>query len=65
MRSATILMAILGVLTIAGCDSNGRYTVPMSGASDTTAVTSPNPNNPRADDPLDPSMNPHYMHSRH
>ncbi len=59
MRSAKILIASLALLTIAGCDSNGRVSVPLDNVNSGSA----NSNNPYSSDPMDPQMNPHYMHS--
>lgn len=69
-RSATVfakLLSALALLAVAACTIGSPQpsaaTAPP-GSPEPGAATAPNANNPYASDPLDPNMNPHYVHPR-
>ena len=62
MTSIKLAMAALTLLTLAACNSDGRVSVPLDNVG-TGAGSAANANNPYSSDPMDPNLNPHYMHS--
>jgi len=56
------LLAALALLALAACDRDGRISVPLDNVNSGDARSV---NNPSSSDPMDPQMNPHYMHTRH